>query len=189
MQGCRCPLLSNSMQCVFRWRIPTPRVKSWSVHRQSYQTPPILVPTWLESILATVLSFSPCTIHRQGLHRRHQFCLPQDSKATTNLRRFIWPFDQVFLNFVAEFCFYHSKHSFVKIHKIPQVLHHKAARPDNILIDMLAHDDWIPSRSSSKRITFTYAISPTPSSTPTASSFPLFRQQSHTKKFHRMMKT
>jgi len=72
--------------------------------------------------LSTVLSSSPCTVHCQGLHRRHQFCLPQGSKATPNLRRFVWPFDQVFLHFVAEFCFHHPKHSSIKMHKIPQVL-------------------------------------------------------------------
>jgi len=88
----------------------------------------MLVPTWLDSISATVLSSSPCIVHRQGLHRRHQFCFPQGNKATPNLHRFIWTFDKVFLNFVAEFCFYHPEQSFVKMHKTPKFCHQQGSK-------------------------------------------------------------
>jgi hypothetical protein len=44
---------------------------------------------------------------------------------------------------------------------------------------MLAHDNWIPSWSSSKRITFTYAISPTPSSHWQRQVFPLWATIPH----------
>ena len=61
--------------------------------------PPIQAPMRLETIPATVLSSLPCTLYRQGLHRRHEFCLPQGSKSALNLRRFSRPYRPNFLNF------------------------------------------------------------------------------------------